>query len=266
MESYQFVRLIRPCVRALLEGVEGYPKHGNWHISSQKRGAYLLALELKRVGCPKEMTVTILLGWNEHKNFPPIPGYKTRSHVIDLVEWVYHKSSSKLSCHGILRNGGAALNGNIFDPICWENVGKTCSFHSAFQERKFSDDPLSPPDLRQYMQSGWPHYLQERNGIVADYAYRILTHLEAEGGLMPGDIIFVGFRELHMRYIRRRKDHISLQTICRAVKRLESEGLVEVAERGIGTIEARKANGYRRILPLPSPPTLGSKKSENGTH
>lgn len=252
---------IKDCVRQLLaRGVHEKPPPGKWHRSEQKKAAYLILLELQRIDVDRDEPRQMIVDWNEDRNDPPMPMSQARHHIVDLVDWVYDRAEKsdrrfELGCTGLLRDGGLAMRGVHFDPIC---LGpENCDYHQSRIGRS-----LDSFDEDAFYDNGWYTYLLNNfvNGMYAYKLYLELRYIAMEKGLSQRDPIYVGFRALAKRLSKKIKDDPSPMGVVRAMRVLEQVGLVKTVEKGRPGPHGKRANGYMRILPIPGVPD----KDEDG--
>lgn len=148
---------------------------------------------------------------------------------------------------------------SVLSEICFRH-DRPCPYYEEFQRinKKLKSFKI---DETLYSKYRWTDELMKANpsnGLYADIIYKILRNLELERGIPPGGTIYVGYRKMAtIITLKRRGPTPHPMTLCRATRVLETSGLIKIVEHGLPrggrAISKPRANGYRRVIPIPAP-------------
>jgi len=212
--------------------------------------SYYIVTELIRLGYSQEQIVAEMDNWYK-KMGKTLPPNRFKERVISVIDWAF-RNLRELGCSekGSLKMFGYCLKKN--DPEY------TCEYKERMIKiRKVLSNPkhFNESAFHEY---GWPEFLlkvKKGAGFYAAEVYKLIRRTETLRGLIPGDIIFLGFAEMRRSFMTQCRDlRPSQMTMFRAIKILEEFGLIKCVVKGKRGIARRQANGYRRILPIPKPP------------
>ena len=254
--------IMKDCIKKYYyEGWTGDPTRQENH-----RIVAWLVLELHRMGFKDEEVLDKMVSW-ANKSFFNIPQRKLESfkrHVLAIL-----KTPFELGC---LKKKSESGYQSMLSDICLREE-ETCFYHEEFNRIKHNSRVLRINETNYHMY-GWTQYLLENygsNGFYADLIYGIMREWEADNNIQPGGKLFIGYRQMTQRiqFIRRGSKPHPMEAL-RATRVLEEVGLIEIVERGKRrgerAISQPRANGYRRILPIPRLPHTQEKKLVTHTY
>lgn len=241
----EFPKIWKDCIKNLYEqGIDGWPSRAKWNKSNQKDAAYLISMELRRLGKPLEEAIDLILQWNREKNDPPVPKDKILTDVVDLV--FKQNPPWELGCKGILVDRG----------LCLREQGEHCKYWEKLTKRQKPPDQW---DVNDFDRNGWPEYLRKcyKNGELLIRTYLAIRMFAAAKLLSQGDPIMVGIRTIRQWIVRYWKDfNPSLMGISSALHTLEDCGLLIKLESGTPGDHSRNANVYKIVYPIPKVSTF----------
>ena len=247
--------LMKDCIkRYFYEGWTGDPTRQENH-----RIVAWLVIELHRMRFKDEEVLDKMVSW-ANKSYHNIPARKLESlkrHVLAILKKPYElgcpRKKSKYNYQSVLAD------------ICFREVD-TCFYHEEFNRMQHNLKTLKI-DETNYHRYGWPKYLLENHGsygFYADLIYSIMREWESENNIPPGGKLYISYRKMteKIQLIHIGPKPYPMEAV-RATRVLEQVGLVEIVERGRRrgerAISQPRANGYRRILPIPKPPDTQEK-------
>lgn len=236
-------KIMRDCVNESFD-------NGTWE-GTRNRFAFLISLELKRLGYSKEEALHELIEWNK-KNDPPLKlGSELERKLKPPLNKAYEEGIKFLSC----RKGGR-LRKSRFCLLDAKEI-ETCQFLEREKELlKLKRDYKH--DETKYERYDWENYLMKKYLTIGNYAnqfYKELRRIEVEREYPQGQTILVGFRFIRSKIMLRDRDyHPTPKQLLLASRILEKEGLIRKVAQGKRGTTIRHANGYQRTLPIPRPP------------
>jgi len=216
----------------------------------ENRTLYYIITELIRLGYSKEKIARKIDSWFK-KMGKKLPPNKFKEKVLSVIDWAL-KRPRELGCSakGSLKILGYCLKENVPNYTCryeerMKTIRKILSNPKHFNESAFHD-------------YRWPEFLfrvKKGAGFYATEVYKLIRRTETLRGLIPGDIVFLGFAAMQQFFLTEYRGLCPSQmTMFRAVKVLEEFGLIKQVIKGKRGETSKQSNGYRRILPIPKPP------------
>lgn len=210
---------------------------------------YYIVTELIRLGYSREQIVAEMDRWYKKMGKTLSPN-RFKEKVISVIDWAF-RNPRELGCSekGSLKMFGYCLEKN--DREC------TCEYKDRMIKiRKILSNPKHFNETA-FHEYGWPEFLLKAKkgaGFYAAEVYKLIRRTETLRGLIPGDIVFLGFAEMRSFFLTQYRDlRPSLMAMVRAIRVLEEFGLIKCVIKGKRGKAARQANGYRRVLPIPKP-------------
>ncbi len=212
-----------------------------------------LVLEFHRMRLKNEEVLDKMVIWAE-QTYPNISLKKLETlkrYVITILKNPYElgfpRKKSKIGYQSVLSD------------ICFRD-GEGCLYYDEFNRIRQNLSSLKINESN-YHRYGWPEYLREKYGgygIYADLIYQIYRLWESEHNIPAGEKLCIGYREMTKRiqFIRRGAKPFPMEAF-RATRILNDVGLIRIVEhgkrRGDKAFSQPRANGYRRVIPIPKP-------------
>ena len=212
-----------------------------------------LILEFVRLGFSDQDVLDKMICWGEkvYPNTPPRIIESLQKHVrailVDPKELGCPRKKSKIGYNSVLSD------------ICFRDA-EECYYHKEFNRIQGNLRSLKVSETM-YEKFGWPECLFKYNpshGIYADLIYKIFREWERENQIPPGEKLCIGYREMVKRIQFKRKGvKPYLMVAVRTTRLLEEVGLIKLVEkgkrRGAKAVSQPRANGYKRMIPIPKP-------------
>ncbi len=242
-KRYYYPARIKPCVvESIVQGVIEECHIRKWKFSKRWQAAIILISEWKRLGYDQEKIKSMVLDWNR-LNKPPLNSKQVERNLLPLVDWVFEKRI-EYGCKKKL----------LELRICFiEKRG--CLYYEAYLRNRAKSLTVYPEE--DFDKNGWPGYLKKNfeKGFLAEVIYREMRTFASDKGVSQDGIVYVGFEYLARRISAEYKDlSPTAMAVCRAMKVLEEVDLLRKVAKGcFGGKGFRRANGYQRTMPIPTP-------------
>ncbi|MFX1538554.1 MAG: hypothetical protein ACFFDI_30555 [Promethearchaeota archaeon] len=213
-----------------------------------------IILELNRMGFNKEEVLDKMIDWAK-RSYPSISPRKMESlkrHVLAILE-----SPHELGCP---KSNSKYVYQSKLSDICFRDV-EPCIYYEEFGRLRHNLSTLKINETN-YHRYGWPEYLHNnfgQLGFYADKIYGIFREWECKYSIPAGEKLCISFRKMVKLIAFNERDVCPLpMQALRATRILEDVGLIKLVEhgkrRGEKAVSQPRANGYRRIIPIPKPP------------
>jgi len=222
---------MKSCVAILLDGnLGGCARH---------EAAFVIAIELRRLGLQEGQANQVLLEWARTIGYPP------RSIAGPLRNAFGRKPNGDYRYHppGFRKERGVYKR--VLQPFCQEiGCPENCLQYLLRARRSESDA------FERFEEQGWVLSLNRRRCHAAVHVYRAICELERERRIAPGAPQLTSYKQLAERA------QVDPKTVGRSLRVLAREGLLEV-EFGSGSgphARDRKPSQVTRLVPVPPTP------------
>ena len=213
-----------------------------------------LILEFARMSFSDHEVLDKIVNWGEkvYKNMPLKKIESLKKHVHAIL-----KDPKELGCPPKKSKIGYR---SVLSDICFREY-EECLYHKEFKRLQGNLRSLKVRETM-YEKFGWPEVLLNYNpslGFYADLIYKIFRNWEREHQIPPGEKLCLGYREMTKRIQLMHKGIKPYpMDALRTTRLLEEVGLIQIVERGKRrgekAISQPRANGYKRVIPIPKPP------------
>lgn len=213
-------------------------------VATLHTDAVRLAMDFRRRGLDEGWALRTLLA--QFGRELPTWNRERQRQIEKAVQWAYSKEAKLPTCNGVLKSSG----------FCFK-LQRRCEFDERMKRRNqelTSAAPQALPFAAEKLLSG----AHPTDIYYAKHVYAALAAIERERGIAPGQTdqpILVGVREMADRVcglartpgFEKTAAHKTLRLLC-------DVGLVRQVVKGSAGRFRRKANGYIRVIPVPTSP------------
>lgn len=211
-------------------------------IATLHTDAVRLAMDFRRRGLKQDWALGTLL--THFGRELPTWNRERQRQIEKAVEWAYSKEAKLPTCNGVLKSSG----------LCFK-LQRRCEFDERMKRRAqelTSAAPQALPFASEKLLSG----AHPTDIYYAKYVYAALAAIERERGIASGkedQPILVGLRVLAERVCGLARTPGFEKTAAQKTLRLLCDvGLVRQVVKGSAGRFRRKANGYIRVMPVPT--------------